>query len=138
MRAVAERRETPQSRCISAVLRDAKEALTAEEILLRAREHFPRMALTTVYRNLERMCGRREAERTMFRDGIARYASASPGHQHALVCLGCRRSVDLDECPIRAIANDVTRETGFTIAGHQFELYGYCPNCQEKKPGSKQ
>lgn len=127
-------RETPQSRCIAAILRDAEEALSAEEILLRARETFPRMALTTVYRNLERMCGRREAERTMFRDGTARYAPATPGHRHALVCLGCHRSVDLDECPIQAIEKDVARETGFTIARHQFELYGYCPQCQRKKP----
>lgn len=131
-------RHTPQRQCILDILRLQHEALSAEEILHEARKSFPRMALTTVYRNLESLSTSGAVHGDMFSDGVMRYHIAQPSHAHALVCLGCSKSIPLPECPLHALEQELMRDTGFTIEDHRLEIYGYCAECRRReKPTSE-
>ncbi len=34
---------------------------------------------------------------------------------------------------LSSLVNRIQTETGFTIDGHMLQLYGLCPNCQQKQ-----
>ena len=126
-------RHTPQRQCIIDILARHRGALSAEEILRMARESFPRMALTTVYRNLESLAAAGTVHGDRFSDGVMHYHLSQPTHGHALICLGCRKSIPLPACPLHALEQELMRDTGFTIEDHRLEIYGYCAECRHAR-----
>lgn len=53
-------------------------------------------------------------------------------HHHHLTCLGCGDVTDIeDEQHIDTFIHEVADRFGFTPRRHQFEIDGYCKNCQE-------
>ena len=130
-------KHTRQRMKIAEILYQAEAPLTAEEILASARKDYPAMALTTVYRNLEAMEQKRVVNKMMYNDGIARfeYVNKRHTHRHFLVCMGCNLTIPLDDCPISAIEKTVYEKDGFTVTGHNLEIYGYCKHCLEKQKG---
>lgn len=52
-------------------------------------------------------------------------------HHHHLTCLKCGKVIDIDdEKHIDEFINNITKKFGFTPRHHQFEIDGYCKNCQ--------
>ena len=60
---------------------------------------FPSLALSTIYRNLERFAADALVERSDFGDGVVRYSLAREQHGHYLVCTGCHAKIKLCDCP---------------------------------------
>lgn len=55
-------------------------------------------------------------------------------HHHHLSCLGCGKVIDIeDETHIDEFIHDVAKKFGFTPRRHQFEIDGYCKDCQNKR-----
>jgi Fur family ferric uptake transcriptional regulator len=54
-------------------------------------------------------------------------------HNHHLICLKCKKIIDIGECPLSKFEKDIENETEFDIVGHNYEIYGYCPECKKKK-----
>lgn len=55
-------------------------------------------------------------------------------HHHHLSCLGCGKVIDIqDEAHIDEFIHDVAKKFGFTPRRHQFEVDGYCKDCQSKR-----
>ncbi len=53
-------------------------------------------------------------------------------HHHHLSCLKCGRITDIkDEEQIDEFISLITDKTGFKPSRHQFEIEGYCHNCQK-------
>lgn len=53
-------------------------------------------------------------------------------HHHHLSCLGCGKVIDIeDEKHIDDFIQEVAKKFGFTPRRHQFEVDGYCLNCQK-------
>ena len=56
------------------------------------------------------------------------------GHHHHLSCLGCGKVIDIeDEKHIDEFIHAVATKFGFTPRRHQFEIDGYCRNCQRQE-----
>lgn len=125
-------RQTPQKKKIFEILCAAPVPLTAEQVWDCAREQFPRLALTTVYRNMEALVAAGVVHATVFDDGAKRYALAER-HQHFLTCVKCKRSVEIPACPFETLKEELARDTGFSISGHRMEFFGMCPACREKR-----
>lgn len=130
-------RQTKQREIILALLRAAGQALSAEQLWEKAREELPSLALTTVYRNLDRLLEQRLITTVMLPDGAAaRYLPAGV-HRHHLVCMGCEKTVDLPHCPLESVEAELEEKTGFTIARHSLEIYGYCAQCRRQQETEK-
>ena len=70
-------RMTRQRKLLLRILSEAAMPLSAGEILSRAQQQLPSLALTTVYRNLEALEAHGAIERTVYPDGAARYQAKS-------------------------------------------------------------
>jgi Fur family peroxide stress response transcriptional regulator len=103
----------------------------AEEIYQRVRARFPTISRGTVYRTLDTLCAMGLVTDVNRTAGAARFEAALSPHHH-LVCLGCRRILDLHDeslqrLPARAEKSAAT--AGFEITGFQVQFTGYCRDC---------
>lgn len=130
-------KNTKQRGAIMEILRESADPVSAEEIFVRLQAGWPNLALSTVYRNLERFAQEAMVHRDVFNDGVVRYSVAREHHGHYLVCTGCSRKIKIEDCPLTPLEQDLARETGYEIEGHTLTIYGKCPDCvrrdQEKK-----
>ena len=124
-------KNTRQRAAILRVLEESAEPLSAEEVYSRLCGEEPTMALSTVYRNLERFCAENLLHRDTFGDSVVRYSLARR-HGHYLICTGCDARVRIDGCPLSALEEGLARDTGFSIESHTLTIYGKCPHCAAK------
>jgi Fur family ferric uptake transcriptional regulator len=61
---------------------------------------------------------------------VALYEPRRPGHKHYAVCVDCHRIIPLSSCPVGHFQPDLP-EDGFTVTGHNLEVFGHCRNCQK-------
>lgn len=123
-------RLTRQRKVILAILDAADAPLTAEEIAENPAARSARMALSTIYRNLERLCAMDVVNQFRFQDGIARYERHNRQHHHYLICTACQACLVIDDCPMQQLQQELEASTGFQITGHHLNLYGLCPRCR--------
>lgn len=120
---------TPQRRLILEVLKESNRHLTADEIAARVKSMQPSVSVATIYRNLNLLVEMGLISRLDLHDGPARF-ELFQGHNHHLVCLKCGRAIKLDACPMQGEIQKIIEENGFKVAGHHFEVTGYCKYCQ--------
>ena len=125
-------KNTQRRAAILAEVSASQGPVSAEEIFERLQERFPTLALSTVYRNLERFAADGLVEKETSPDGVFRYAGKDD-HGHYLVCTQCHSRVRLHECPLSAMEEKLEEEMGFSIDRHQLTLYGKCPACKERE-----
>jgi len=89
------------------------------------------IGLSTVYRTVALFEEMGLLKRVHDVGGEHRYVAGRPGHFHPLVCRSCGVVVEFEACGMEAIEQQLTRDTGFTIEGHEIEVHGTCPKCQE-------
>jgi len=126
-------KNTRQRQLLLDLLRRAGRSLSAEEIFADQSLQGSRLALSTIYRNLDQLQCRGVVTRTVFPDGLARYELAGAHeHHHYLVCTACNRRQTFDICPLKVMEATLEAETGFEITNHNLMLYGLCPECRKK------
>lgn len=106
--------------------------VSAEEIFQRLQGRFPTLALSTVYRNLEKLAEDGLIEKETSPEGVFLYCRCDE-HGHYLVCTQCHRRVRLMECPLSEVESQLEKQTGFLIDRHQLTIYGKCPKCRLHK-----
>ncbi len=127
-------RMTRQRKILLGIIDSAGTPLSAEEIMQHAHRVDPSLALSTVYRNLEKMLELGLCQQIRFQDGLARFEPAGLIHHHHLVCTGCGRREAIHACPLHEIQQQLEASTGYAITNHEINLYGLCPECQKKLP----
>ncbi|RMI15400.1 MAG: transcriptional repressor [Calditrichaeota bacterium] len=102
---------------------------TAEEIYEKVREEYPAISLATVYKTLETLAEHHLIDKVTPLHDLARY-DGNPEPHHHLVCVHCRKVVDVDEDP----GNDIRlpRHDQFQIYGYRLQYEGICRECAEK------
>ena len=85
-------RQTKQKSLILATIRQAGGLLTADQILAAARKTLPKLALTTVYRNLGNY---QPADHHSINspDGVTRYRMTDELHNHDMICINCSKTL---------------------------------------------
>lgn len=126
-------RLTLQKQAIISALQSNPKLMTAEEVYGRVREKYPNVSLGTVYRNLQSFSQQGQVRRTLFADGKARFELAGNVHHHHLICLSCGATAEVPWCPVGTEVAAFMTEREFTPVNHQFEIYGYCRQCHEKR-----
>ncbi len=125
-------RSTKQRHAIMEYLTSVDIPMSAEEIYLHLIKSNINASLSTVYRNLEAMISKKLVTKTTLIEGqCAKFSIAHEGHHHHLICLGCTKIINIDECPLKELENSLNKSTDFEVTGHKLEIYGYCPKCKK-------
>lgn len=122
-------RITDQRKTLSRLFADAEGYLTPKDVYAHMEKTYPGLSFDTVYRNLRIMNEMGILEQFVFEDGVKfRVHCQEHHHHHHLFCLSCERTVPIVYCPMERIEGV---PDNFRIVRHKFEVYGYCPDCQD-------
>lgn len=125
----ASRRPTRQRAAVEALLHEADEFSSAQELHARLRAAGDSVGLATVYRTLQAMAADGEVDMLRTDDGEAVYRRCSTGHHHHLVCRSCGATVEVEGPAVERWAAQVSAEHGFTDVSHTLEIFGTCTDC---------
>jgi Fur family peroxide stress response transcriptional regulator len=127
---------TRQRLAIFEALAASREHPSAEDIYRAVRRRVPRLSLATVYKNLEalREIGAVSDVNALHEHG--RYEAALPGTgvgvpHHHLVCVKCRKVVDLHDPGLDVLR--VADARGFEVRALKVQVEGVCPQCAARK-----
>lgn len=123
---------TRQRLAIFEALAASREHPSAEDIHRAVRRRMPHLSLATVYKNLEtlREIGAVSDVNALHEHG--RYEAALPGTgtgtpHHHLVCVRCRKVVDLHDTALEGLR--VSDARGFQVHALKVQVEGTCPQC---------
>lgn len=116
------------------ILEGKSRPVTAEQIFLDLKEKGVNISLSTVYRILEVLVTKDVVlKMNSTENDSALFELNRRIHRHYLVCLGCRKMIPVEHCPLGGLEKRLEQETGFAVTGHSLEIYGYCSECQKKR-----
>lgn len=125
-------RLTPQRSAIAEVLNGEHVHMTAEEVLIAARERFPGVSVATVYNTLNEIVGLGEVLEVCPDEGRKRYdPNATRRHQH-LVCVDCGEILDVHVARLPVLPDG--ERHGFEILDVEVVFRGRCERCSETAP----
>lgn len=121
---------TPQRLAILEYLEVNKSHPSADQIYSEVKKRFPMTSFATVYKTLETLKGKGRIKELNI-DADRRRYDTDVGYHHHLICLDCRKIVDIDiDLPIN-IPED--KKCSFDVKGNHIEFYGVCPECKREK-----
>lgn len=126
-------RTTRQRAAVLAVLAEADDFLSAQDLHARLRAAGQSVGLSTVYRTLQALALSGDVDMLQSADGEARYRTCSSGHHHHLVCRSCGRTVEVRNPTVERWAARVGAEHGFVDVSHTLEVFGVCPDCAARE-----
>jgi len=107
--------------------------IAAEQIYLELKKNKVEINLSTIYRTLEALENKGLVTKLNIMDNDRMFFEYNKlGHRHYLVCVGCKKIVTVNGCPLESYEKALEKETNFTMVGHKLYLYGYCLDCQRK------
>ncbi|MCE5202440.1 MAG: transcriptional repressor [Synergistaceae bacterium] len=107
--------------------------ISAEQVFVELKQRDLSVNLSTVYRILETLANKGIITKLyIVGDTKALFEYKRIMHRHYLVCLGCRKIIAIDNCPLEAYEKSLEKSTNYSIAGHRLDIYGYCPECRKK------
>lgn len=121
---------TPQRLAIVEVLAKSEGHPSIEDIYKKLEKDYPTMSLATVYRNVMLLKSMGEVFEVGFADDKNRYDGNKPYPHPHLVCVECKRVVDVDNDSSEKTINNLEENSGFNIIGQCY--FGVCPKCRGK------
>jgi Fur family ferric uptake transcriptional regulator len=125
-------RATRQRTAVLALLSEAEDFISAQELHARLRAAGESVGLSTVYRTVQALATADDVDVIVTAEGEARYRACAPsriGHHHHLVCRQCGRTVEVRNPSLERWADRVGRENGFSEVSHTLEIFGLCSSC---------
>ena len=129
MRAV---RNTKQRQKIIDALKSLKEPATAEEIHNIASADYPALALTTVYRNLDRLAADGEVTKYIVDENSPACYVYGKAEEHTdchCRCLSCGQIIHLHCDEVEKLEAHIKAEHRFYVDHRRTVFYGLCESC---------
>jgi len=121
-------RVTPPRRAVIAAVLQQSGHFSVEDLLHRCRG----AGRATVFRTIRLLTELGVVCRVLLDDGSLHYRlSHRPQHHHHLVCTGCGKVQDLDDCAVSGLVRELAGSSGYEIEGHWLEFYGHCTACRQ-------
>ena len=124
---------TPQRLAIAKILAKSEDHPSVEKIHVQIKKDFPTMSLATVYKNIILIKSLGEVLELGFPDGSNRYDGNKPYPHPHVICIKCKKIVDLDLESLDEMKKEVASETNFKILNHRLDFFGICSNCVAEK-----
>jgi Fur family ferric uptake transcriptional regulator len=87
--------------------------------------------IVTLYRNVETLCKLGLLNRVHLQAKKDYFEFAQKAHHHHLICTGCGKVKDVEDCKVQKISNQNLKNAGFAkINNHQLEFFGICKKCK--------
>lgn len=123
-------RSTRQKRALAAVIDEAQEFRSAQELHEELRGRGEAVGLTTVYNQLRALADAGLVDTVRSPEGEVLYRRCgTSSHHHHLVCRVCGRTVEVAGTTVERWAAKVAAEAGFVDVAHTLEVIGTCPDC---------
>ena len=124
-------RMTEARRVIFEALVDSGGHVSADEVAAAVHRREPGVGRMTVYRTLELLRQLGLVQPVYQGTGAAHYVLMDQGHHHHLICSGCDRVIEFEECIAQEMERVLAERFRFEIQGHLLEFYGTCHACRE-------
>ena len=124
-------KQTKRRKAVLAVLEAAGTPLSAEEIYGKVVTQV-HMSVSTTYRILGVLTEKGLLLKSLSQDGKTYYQLSGTKHKHQLICTLCGESIPIDGCPLHQLEEELSKQTGYVITGHNLELSGICPHCAKE------
>jgi len=126
-------KNTKRRMAILEILEKQTQPVAAEQIFMELNRYDLSTSMSTVYRELDSLVNNNLALKIKINESNkALYEYNRMIHKHYLVCLGCKKMISLDMCPLKTYEEKLQEQTHFIITDHKLNIYGYCPECQAK------
>jgi len=123
---------TGQRLLILEIIRQGRGHLDANEIFRRALARMPRLNLSTVYRNLQKLKEQGLIEEYHFDEKHHHYEMKLVNEHHHLICLGCGHIIEFSYNLAKYATENVAEAEKFLVTKSEVHMAGYCPDCQKK------
>jgi Fur family ferric uptake transcriptional regulator len=127
------------TRCRAAILyilAQREQPVTADRLFQELSERKITVSFSTVYRTLEALVEKNIITKlSIMGEDKAFFEYNGMGHRHYLICLGCKKILAIEHCPLKGYEESLKKETAYAISGHKLDIYGYCPACQKMNKG---
>ena len=121
---------TPQRRAVLGVINRSRGHLTPAAVYEKVRQQYPKIGLVTVYRTLELLARLGFICEVHSGDSSRSYLlRRSSGHHHHLICSGCDKVIDFNDCNLAETETRIAESTGFRVDSHLVEFVGRCSEC---------
>jgi len=122
-------RVTPPRRAVLAAILQQQGHFSVDDLLHRCRG----AGRATVFRTIRLLTELGVVCRVLLDDGSLHYRlSQRSQHHHHLVCTGCGKVQDLDDCAVGDLVRELAGSSGYDIEGHWLEFYGHCATCRSE------
>ena len=104
----------------------------ADDLLVWARAHHPRVSRATIYRTLELLVSAGLVRQMTFGDKSAQHYEqvlGIPHHDH-LICLACGRVQEVFSADLEREQDALCERHGFEVHHHNLEVFGLCRRCR--------
>jgi Fur family ferric uptake transcriptional regulator len=128
-----EHRVTGQRRLLLEIIRAQGEHRDAEELYRLARQQYPRLSRSTVYRTVRLLRDLGLIDEVHLGEDHHHYEIKAPAHHHHLICLRCGQVLEFSSPRTEELAAAVAREHDFEIREIRIDLTGYCADCRRKR-----
>lgn len=126
-------KSTKQRSAVLDILKKFSQPVCAEDIYSELKKQELSVSLSTVYRTLDKLTEKGLVNKIVFSGSSKGLFELNTNvHKHYLICLGCRKIISIENCPLKDYEEKLAEETGFSIQGHRLNVYGYCPECRGK------
>lgn len=125
-------RLTAPRRALASLIAGRSGHFTAEELLEESRRGRYGLGRATIFRSLEVLDDLGLVERLDLPSGEHAFVACEPAHHHHVVCSSCGRTAGASDHGLERVASAISAETGYRIDAHRLELFGLCPECQQK------
>ena len=125
-------RLTSPRRALARLVASREGHFSADELLTESRRARLGVTRATIFRSLDVLADLGVVERLDLPTGEHAFVACEPAHHHHIVCSSCGRSAGVADHGLEAVADAIGRETGYRVDTHRLELFGRCPECQEK------
>ena len=125
-------RLTSPRRALARLVASREGHFSADELLTESRRSRLGVTRATIFRSLDVLADLGVVERLDLPTGEHAFVACEPAHHHHIVCSSCGRSTGVADHGLEGVAEAIGRETGYRVDTHRLELFGRCPECQEK------
>lgn len=130
-------RWTPQRQLILQTLREAGgRHMTAEEVWRAVSEQYATLNRSTVYRVLETLTGIGLVRQTRLGGDTAQFELEGGEAHHHLVCVRCRRMVEISADDIAPLATRLLERHGYHVGDSVLTVEGVCADCRASPESS--
>ncbi len=127
-------KDTKRRRAVLHVLENSGAPMAADRIYSQVVKSVP-MSVSTTYRILAALSEKGILLKNLSQDGKTYYQINSHQHKHYLTCTLCNNTIEIKDCPLNALEDELNKDTGYIITGHHLEFTGICPECASRNHG---